>query len=345
MQQRRALTLEDRSEIAACLKAKWPIRRIAEHIDRHPSVVSREIARNSTRTRGYRCVSADKAARQARSRPQVRAIEADPALKARVLADLKAARTPRQIAGRLRLEAQDRTVELMKRSVDAQGRTVSHEAIYRWLYVLPKGELDRQGIMLRSKRTRRKPRKQIGERSARIIGMRSVDDRPEEATDRRVPGWWEGDLIVGKGGKTAAATLVERTSRYVQILGLPDGKRADGLADVLIDHLTGLPDFMKQGLTWDQGTEMAEHASVTVAADLPIFFAHPRSPWERPTNENTNGLVREYLPKGTEITDHQPYLDSIARELNERPRACLGFLTPREVFEKLLLTSVVASTS
>ncbi|WP_156485766.1 IS30 family transposase, partial [Tsukamurella pseudospumae] len=129
------------------------------------------------------------------------------------------------------------------------------------------------------------------------------------------------------------------------ILGLPGGKHADGVADVLIDHLAGLPAFMKQGLTWDQGTEMAEHASVTVAADLPIFFAHPRSPWERPTNENTNGLIREYLPKGTEITDHQPYLDSIARELNERPRACLGFRTPREVFEKLLLTSAVASTS
>ncbi|WP_156485618.1 IS30 family transposase, partial [Tsukamurella pseudospumae] len=163
--------------------------------------------------------------------------------------------------------------------------------------------------------------------------------------DRRVPGWWEGDLIVGKNGKTAAATLVERTSRYTLILGLPGGKHADGVADVLIDHLAGLPAFMKQGLTWDQGTEMAEHASVTVAADLPIFFAHPRSPWERPTNENTNGLIREYLPKGTEITDHQPYLDSIARELNERPRACLGFRTPREVFEKLLLTSAVASTS
>lgn len=148
-----------------------------------------------------------------------------------------------------------------------------------------------------------------------------------------MPGWWEGDLIVGKHGKTAAATLVERTSRYTLILGLPDGKHADGLADVLIDHLQGLPGFMKQGLTWDEGTEIGEHAAVSIAADLPIFFAHPWSSWERPTNENTIGLVREYLPKGTEITDHQPYLDSIAHELNERPRVPRLPHTPRGVRE------------
>ncbi len=153
----------------------------------------------------------------------------------------------------------------------------------------------------------------------------------------------EGDLIVGKNGASAAATLVERTSRYTLILGLPDGKTASGVADVLIDQVQGLPDFMRQGLTWDQGTEMAEHASVTVAAELPIYFAHPRSPWERPTNENTNRLIREYLPKGTEITSHQPYLDAIARELNERPRACLGYYTPREVFERLLRENVAST--
>ena len=173
--------------------------------------------------------------------------------------------------------------------------------------------------------------------------MVSIDDRPEEANDRRIPGWWEGDLIVGKNGASAAITLVERTTRYTLILGLPEGKKADGVADVLIEHLQGLPDFMRLGLTWDQGTEMAEHASVTVAADLPIYFAHPRSPWERPTNENTNGLIREYLPKGTEITSHQPYLDAIARELNERPRAVLGFYTPREKFEALLKANVAST--
>ena len=168
--------------------------------------------------------------------------------------------------------------------------------------------------------------------------MRSAD-----ATDRRVPGWWEGDLIVGAGNTTAAITLVERSTRYTLILGLPDGKKADGVADVLIDHLQGLPEFMRQGLTWDQGTEMAEHASITVAADLPIYFAHPHSPWERPSNENTNGLIREYLPKGTAITSNQAYLDAIARELNERPRQTLGFYTPREKFEALLRDNVACT--
>ncbi len=166
--------------------------------------------------------------------------------------------------------------------------------------------------------------------------MASVDDRPTEATERRMPGWWEGDLIVGEGGKSAAATLVEKTSLFTFILGWPEGKKADGLADVLIDHLEGLPKFMRAGLTWDQGAEMARHASVTVAADLPIYFAHPHSQWERPTNENTNGLIREYLPKGTHITSRHTFLDQIADELNERPRASLGFYTPREVFERLL---------
>ena len=136
------------------------------------------------------------------------------------------------------------------------------------------GELANQAVLLRSKQTQRRTRKKVGERSARIVGMVSIDDRPEEANDRRIPGWWEGDLIVGKNGASAAITLVERTTRYTLILGLPEGKKADGVADVLIEHLQGLPDFMRLGLTWDQGTEMAEHASVTVAADLPIYFAH-----------------------------------------------------------------------
>jgi IS30 family transposase len=171
--------------------------------------------------------------------------------------------------------------------------------------------------------------------------MTSIDDRPESAA-RRVPGAWEGDLIIGAGGKSAAATLVERHSRYLILLGLPDGKQADGLADILIDRVHDLPTHLRGSLTWDQGTEMARHAALTVATDLPVYFAHPRSPWERPTNENTNGLVREYLPKGTEITSHQPYLDAIADELNDRPRAVLGYLTPREVFEKLLVQEAVA---
>lgn len=338
---RRALTMSDRADIAVGIKAGWTDRRIGADVGRDHTIVWRERRRNSTKTRGYRPVTADVNAEKRRSRPQPRKIDGNPVLEARIRADLKRSRTPRQIAGRLQLEASEPSVETMTKSPDAEGATVSHEAVYRWIYALPKGELAKAGILLQSKRTKRKTRKPLGERTGgRIIGMVSIDDRPEEATDRRVPGAWEGDLIVGKGGKSAVATLVERSSRFVIMLGLPEGKKAHGLADVLIDRVHDLPALMRGSLTWDQGTEMARHAALTVATDLPVYFAHPHSPWERPTNENTNGLIREYLPKGTELTSHQPYLDSIADELNDRPRKVLGFYTPREVFNKLLNDNV-----
>jgi IS30 family transposase len=332
------LTLEDRTQIAVGIKQGQSDREIGELVGRDHTVIWRERHRNTTKTRGYKPATADTKARRRRARPQPRVIEADPVLKARVLADLGRSRTPRQIAGRLHLEATDVSVEPMTHSPAAEGKTVSHEAIYRWIYALPKGELVKHGVMLRSKRTTRKRRRELGERLARIIGMTSIDARPEDAANR-VPGAWEGDLIIGAGGKSAAATLVERHSRYLILLGLPDGKQADGLADILIDRVEDLPAHLRGSLTWDQGTEMARHAALTLATNLPVYFAHPRSPWERPTNENTNGLIREYLPKGTEITSHQPYLDAIAAELNDRPRAVLGFRTPREVFNKLLLES------
>jgi IS30 family transposase len=152
--------------------------------------------------------------------------------------------------------------------------------------------------------------------------------------------------VIGKNGATAAVTLVERTSRFTAILALPEGKDSTGVADVLIEHTNELPAMMRKSLTWDQGSEMARHAALTLATDLKVYFADPHSPWQRPSNENTNGLIREYLPKGEVIPAHQPYLTSIAEELNERPRAALGFLTPRESFERLLLgQSPVASTA
>ncbi|PXA64482.1 IS30 family transposase [Arthrobacter psychrochitiniphilus] len=338
---RRRLSFSDRADIAVGILAGKPDRQIGADLGRDHTIIWRERHRNSTKTRGYRPVSADCAAERRRKRPQARKIDTDVVLAARVKADLARSRTPRQIAGRLRLEATDASVETMTKSPDAEGRTVSHEAIYRWIYALPKGELAKPGILLQSKRTKRKSVKPLGERTGgRIIGMVSIDDRPEEAADRRVPGAWEGDLVVGKGGKSAIATLVERHSRFLIMLGLPEGKKADGLADILINRVNDLPALMRGSLTWDQGTEMVRHAQLTVATDLPVYFAHPHSPWERPSNENTNGLIREYLPKGIELTSHQPYLDSIADELNDRPRAVLGFLTPREVFTKLLNDSV-----
>jgi len=335
---RAVLTLADRSDIAAGLKAGWGVRRIARDIGRDPSVVSREVSRNSARTGNYRPVTAQGMAERRRRRPQARSVDGDPVLSARVRADLKRSRTPRQIAGRLRLEAAEPTVGLMPGSVPADGKTVSHEAIYQWIYALPKGELAREGIMLRSRRAARRRRRPLGERTGgKIIGMVSIDDRDPEAAGRKVPGAWEGDLIIGRAGKSAAATLVERTSRFTIILGLPDGKHADGLADALIDAVRDMPGKMRGSLTWDQGTEMARHAALTLATDMPVCFAHPHSPWERPTNENTNGLIRDYLPKGEDITSHQPYLDAIAAELNDRPRAVLGYYTPREIFQKLLI--------
>ena len=339
---RRMLTVGDRVEIASGLKAGWSIRAIAEHIGRCPSVVSREVRRNATKTRGYKIVTADCRAQRRRTRPQQGKVAGDAVLRTRVLADLARSRTPRQIAGRLRLEADDDTVGLMNGSVPAQGRTVSHEAIYRFVYALPTGELARHGVMLRSKRTRRRRVKPLGERGTPIVGMVSIDAR-EDLTGRRVPGHWEGDLIIGAHGATAAATLVERTTRFTTILALPAGKDSVHLADALIETADALPAMMRKSLTWDQGSEMAKHAALTLATTLPVYFAHPRSPWERGTNENTNGLIREYLPKGTTITDHQPYLSAIAEELNERPRAVLGYLTPREAFERLL-TADVATT-
>lgn len=344
--QRRGLTFEDRAQIAVGIKQGLDDRQIGELTGRDRSVIWRERRRNSWKTAGYKPVAADVKARRRRARPQTRAIDADPVLAARVRADLRRSRTPRQIAGRLRLEARDATVGTMVHSPDAQGRQVSHEAIYRWIYAHPKGELAREGILLRSKRTIRKRRRPLGERTGgRIVGMVSIDDRPQSAADRRVPGAWEGDLIIGAAGKSAAATLVERHSRFVIILGLPEGKNADGLADVLIDRVQDMPAHLRGSLTWDQGTEMARHAALTTATELPVYFAHPHSPWERPSNENTNGLIREYLPKGVEITSHQPYLNAIADELNDRPRQTLGFLTPREVLQRLLLDHAVASTA
>ena len=222
---------------------------------------------------------------------------------------------------------------------------VSREEIYGWIYALPKGELARQCLALRSGRTRRRPahgRAPRAPRAPRIRGIRWIDDRPADAIDRRVPGHGEGDLVVGKDGKTAVAALVERVSRFV-VLVPPAGRDAATVSEAVIDHVAGLPDVVRRSLTWDCGPEMAEHAAITLKADLPVYFAHPHSPWERGTNENTNRWLREYFPKGTTITNDPDYLQAVADELNNRPRAIFGFKKPKEVFAELL-TSGVAST-
>ena len=323
---RRILTMEDREEISRGLAKGLEYQDIAASIGRDESVVSREISRHGGPS-GYRAWKAGVAARESRSRPKERKIDADPELEDRVVADLQKGWSPEEISGRLAFER--------KRGETAL--SVSHEAIYTWMYARPKGELARRGVELRTGREARKPRGRKKASGARIVGMVPIEDRPADAEGRQVPGHWEGDLVTGKQGKSAVGTLVERVSRYLIIVPLPHGHDADEVKDGVFAQVSGLPDMMRRSLTWDQGSEMARHAALTVAADLPVYFAHAHSPWERGTNENTNGLIREYLPKGTEITSDPDYLAAVADSLNDRPRAILGFRKPNEVFAELLL--------
>jgi transposase, IS30 family len=215
---------------------------------------------------------------------------------------------------------------------------------YTWIYALPTGELSRLGVLLRTGRTQRRARGRGNSPGARIVGMTSIDARPTEVDDRAVPGHWEGDLVIGKAGKTAMATLVERTSRYTVPIALPAGRRdATTTCDALITTVTGMPTALVKTITWDQGGEMAAHAAFTLATTVAVYFAHPHSPWERPTNDNTNGLLREYFPTGTEITDDQTHLNHVATELNNRPRRILGYRTPAEVFADLLASSTAST--
>lgn len=330
--ERRMVTEADREEISRGIAEGVEGKVIADRIGRSPSVVSREIARYGGRG-CYRAVVAHRAAAEQRRRPKVRRLDACPELRTEVVSRLRAGQSPDQVAGRLRDEHPEQ-----------KARWVSPEAIYTWIYALPKGELARQGILLRSGRTQRRTRGRTRSPGARIVGMTSIDARPTDATDRAVPGHWEGDLVIGKAGKTAMATLVERTSRYTVPLALPAGRRdATTTCHALITTVTGMPAHLIKTLTWDQGSEMASHATFSLATNVEVYFAHPHSPWERGTNENTNGLLREYFPKGTEITDDQTYLDRVAAELNNRPRRILGYRTPAEVFADLL-TSSIAST-
>jgi IS30 family transposase len=334
---RRMLTEADREEISRGIAEDLEGRVIAERIGRCPSVVSREITRHGGRA-GYRAVAARGVATEQRRRPKTRKLDADPVLRERVVGKLRAGCSPDQVAGRLRHEHGGGHAERV-------AETVSHESIYTWIYALPKGELAKQGILLRTGQTSRRPRGRRSSPGARIVGMTSIDARPAEVDDRAVPGSWEGDLVIGKAGKSAMATLVERTSRYTVPVALPAGKRdATTTCDALISAVSAMPSALVKTLTWDQGSEMAAHAAFTLATTVEVYFAHPHSPWERGTNENTNGLLREYFPKGTEITDDQSYLDMVASELNNRPRRILGYRTPAEVFTDLLASSI-ASTS
>jgi transposase, IS30 family len=242
--------------------------------------------------------------------------------------DLKKRYSPEQIAGRLRQEYPH-----------DEGMWVSTETIYQSLYVQSRGALRRDLVRcLRTGRALRHPGRQPGQRKNRIPDMVNVSERPAEAADRAVPGHWEGDLIIGKGNATAIGTLVERSSGYTMLLHLPDGYKPEQVRDALAAKIQELPEVLRRSLTWDQGAEMRDWKQVSVAADVDIYFCDPHAPWQRGTNENTNGLLRQYFPKGSDLSVHTVEdLNAVADELNDRPRKRLGFRKPIEQIGPLML--------
>ncbi|WP_425548288.1 IS30 family transposase [Actinoplanes cyaneus] len=310
---------------------------IAAELGRAPSTISREVRRNRHPGSGvYRPYAAQDRADKRRARPKTSKIAACPQLRDRVQAMLQEKNSPEQISRRLRRDFPQRS-ELH----------VSHEAIYQELYVQGRGALRRELTeALRTGRAMRRPRRQAGRRQPRFTEpMVMISERPATADDRAVPGHWEGDLIIGKDNRSAIGTLVERCTRYVLLIHLGAGRSAEHVRDGLITAMTGLPQHLKKSLTWDQGAEMALHHEFSITANLPVYFCDPHSPWQRGTNENTNGLLRQYFPKGTDLSLHSPeHLATVAAELNRRPRKTLGWDTPAERLAKILETDRVATT-
>jgi transposase, IS30 family len=324
----RYLSLAEREEIAVGLALELPQAEIARRLGRPASTVSREVRRNSTRGRyRYRAVAAQVRAEERARRPKPAKLAVNGELREWVQQKLEKNWSPEQISARLAAEFADR----------AEMR-VSHETIYQALYVQGRGALRRELTRhLRTGRALRKPRRTEGERRGRIQDMVNISERPAEAADRAVPGHWEGDLIAGKAGKSQIGTLVERSTRYTMLAPMPGGKSAEAFAAAVTPVIADLPASLRRSLTWDQGKEMALHRQIAVAADVKIYFADPHSPWQRPTNENTNGLLRQYFPKGSDLSRVSPeQLREVADELNGRPRKVLGWKTPAEAMAEFL---------
>jgi IS30 family transposase len=344
----RSLSLEEREEIFAGVERGDSIRCIARTLGRAPSTVFRELRRNMTqqyraryrgwghppgwRTRpwGYRPSLAQRRAERRARRPKPAKLASNQPLRQLVQRKLLARLSPEQVAAALRREFSDN-----------RDMWVSPEAIYQSIYVQGRGALRRElAVCLRTGRALRHPRRRSQERRARIPGMINISARPPEVEDRAVPGHWEGDLIVGKQGRSAIGTLVERATRYVTLLHLPDGHGPLDVEEAMIAATKRLPQQLWKSLTWDQGIEMRNHTAITIATGLDIYFCDPGKPWQRGSNENTNGLFRQYFPKGTDLSQHGPgYLDFVADQMNRRPRKTLGWLHPAEALDRLFSTA------
>ena len=322
------LTFGERSEIARLHDGGAGPRAIGRALGRDPSTISRELRRNQSRSpRRYRAFPAHIMARERTWRPRPRKLAAGTPVRAEVVTMLRKDYSPWEVEGRLKLE-----------HPGDRGMQVSHETIYQALFVQGKGSL-RAEVAAALRCGRRRPRPRSGEagKHGALTGVVPVSARPAEAEDRAVPGHWEGDLIIGKAGRSQVLTLAERASRFCLLIALPEGRTADKVADALADRIRTLPAALRRTLTWDRGAEMAAHADFTVATGVQVYFADPHAPWQRGTNENTNGLVRYYLPKGTDLSGWtQDQLDAIADKLNTRPRRTLGYRTPAEALDALL---------
>lgn len=321
------LTISDREQILLGIGRGESLRAIARTLDRAPSAITREVNANGGRQH-YSAWQAHRRAREQARRPKPCKLRRGRLL-TEVSRRLEQLWSPQEIARRLPLAYPD----------DPTMR-VSHETIYQSLFVQGRGELRRElARCLRSGRTVRRPRGSV-EKRGRLPGMVMIADRPPEVDDRAVPGHWEGDLILGEGGRSAVGTLVERTTRLVLLLHLSNGRSAANVDAAMRKAIATLPRELCKTITWDQGAEMANHAKFTVATGIPIYFCDPHAPWQRGSNENTNGLLRQYLPKGIDLsTVSAVELRAIQRSLNNRPRKTLGYLSPLEKY-----TELVAST-
>jgi transposase, IS30 family len=324
------LSLAEREEIACGKAAGLSVRAIAAGLGRSPSTISRELQRNAAVYRGvYRATAAQARAEARARRPKSAKLAVEGPLRQWVSRWLAERYSPEQISGRLVTQFPDRPE-----------MRVSHETIYQSLYVQARGGLKRELVAsLRTGRTLRQPQRRPDQRRSRIPNMVSISQRPAEAADRAVPGHWEGDLIIGKDGKSAIGTLVERTTGYCLLLHLPGGRHdAVTVKDAMLAIIPTLPAQLWRSLTWDQGLEMARHAEITTATDLQIYFCDPHSPWQRGSNENTNGLLRQYFPKGTNLSGHTPeHLAAVADQLNRRPRKRHDWQNPAERLHQLLM--------